>query len=316
VVNDFVAGCKIQETRPSPLLPGKNVAGVKEGRMPYTADCVKDRSKVIWFHTSMNPWQDPTEYERSLARESSVSIKVRAYGWCEKSTGNWFPKFGKAHIIKPEDIPDEGTNWMCVDPAGSRNWSILWLRVDSAGRMYVYREWPDKGTYGEWAIPGDRVGGIEGPAQKAEGRGITEYKELILELEGEEKIEERLIDPRAGGTAATTKQGGQTLIDLLGEDPDPMWFVPAPGLPIEQGIGQINEALNYDPEDAVSIVNEPQLYISEDCGNLIDCMQNISNEAGDKNKFKDFVDVARYMITYEPSYVNDKTYASVGGGSY
>ena len=193
---------------------------------------------------------------------------------------------------------------------------MLWLRVDPAGRMYFYREWPDKKTYGEWAIPGDRVEGEMGPAQKAEGRGITEYKELILELEGEEKIEERLIDPRAGGTAAATKEGGQTLIDLLGEDPEPMWFVPAPGLPIEQGIGQVNEKLNYDPEEPVSIVNEPQLYISEDCGNLIDCMQNISSAAGEKNKFKDFIDVARYIVTYEPAYVNDKTYASIGGGSY
>ena len=316
VVNDFVSGCKIEETKPSPLLPGKNVAGVEEGRMPYIADALKPGSKVIWFHTAMNPWQDPDEFKRTLSGESSVQIKVRAYGWCEKSTGNWFPKLGKDHILKAEDIPSEGSNWMCVDPAGSRNWSMLWLRVDKAGRMYVYREWPDKGTYGEWALPGDKVEGQMGPAQKPEGRGISEYKDLILELEGGETIEERLIDPRAGGTAAATRDGGQTLIDLLGDEPGPMWFVPAPGLPIEQGIGQINEALNYSPEEPLSVVNEPRLYISEKCGNLIDCMQHISSAAGDKNKFKDFVDVMRYIITHEPSYVDGKTYAAVGGGSY
>ena len=64
------------------------------------------------------------------------------------------------------------------------------------------------------------------------------------------------------------------------------------------------------------MVNEPRLYISEKCGNLIDCMQHISSAAGDKNKFKDFVDVMRYIITHEPSYVDSKTYAAVGGGSY
>ena len=53
VVNDFVSGCKIEETKPSPLLSGKNVAGVEEGRMPYIADALKPGSKVIWFHTCL-----------------------------------------------------------------------------------------------------------------------------------------------------------------------------------------------------------------------------------------------------------------------
>jgi hypothetical protein len=317
VVNDFVAGSKVIDTRPAPLLNNAMaVPGCRPGEMPYMADCLRPKSKVIWFHTEMNPWQDPDEFERTLGGESTINIRIRAYGYCEKSTGNWFPKFSNTHIIKHEDVPVEGTNYMCVDPAGSRNWAVLWLRVDSANRMYVYREWPDKDTYGEWAVAADKVEGAMGPAQKPEGRGIGEYKEMFLELEDGEEIEERLIDPRAGGTPAATREGGQTLIDLLGEESNEMWFVPAPGLTIEQGIGQINDVLNYNTDEPVSIVNEPRLLISERCGNLIDCMQNISSAGGEKNKFKDFTDVLRYMTTHEPIHVDEKTYAAVGGGSY
>jgi len=317
VVNDFVAGCKVAEVREASLLQkSPPPVGCKPGHMPYKAKCVKENSAVIWFHSEMNPFQSPEEMERSLAGENTVTVRLRAYGWCEKATGNWFPKFGPDHIVNPEDVPLEGTNYMCTDPAGSRNWSALWMRCTPDGKMYVYREWPDKEMYGEWAIPGDKVEGQMGPAQKPEGRGINEYKELFLELEDGEKIEERFIDPRAGGSAQATKEGGVTLIDMLADEPNEMWFTPAPGLNVDQGVQQINEQMSYNTEEPVTMINEPKLYVSRDCGNLIDCLQNVSSAGADKNKFKDPVDVLRYLITSDLAHVDEKTYAAVGGGAY
>jgi len=317
VVNDFVQGAKVLETKPASLLANSPPpVGVKHGRMPYVAECVKENSKVIWFHTEMNPWQSPEEMKRSLAGESTVAIRLRAYGWCEKATGNWFPKFGPDHIVNAEDVPAGGTNYMCTDPAGSRNWSALWMKVMPDGKMYVYREWPDMDTFGEWAIAGDKVEGTMGPAQKPEGRGINEYKETFLELEGDEKIEERFIDPRAGGSAQATKEGGVTLIEMLADEPNEMWFTPAPGLNVDQGVQQINEMLAYNPEEPVTMINEPKLYVSRECGNLIDCLQNVSSAGADKNKWKDFIDVLRYLITSDLSYVDAKTFAATGGGTY
>ena len=317
VVNDFVAGAKVAEVREASLLQkSPPPVGCKPGHMPYKAKCVKENSAVIWFHSEMNPFQSPEEMERSLAGENTVTVRLRAYGWCEKATGNWFPKFGPDHIVNPEDVPLEGTNYMCTDPAGSRNWSALWMRCTPDGKMYVYREWPDKEMYGEWAIPGDKVEGQMGPAQKPEGRGINEYKELFLELEDGEKIEERFIDPRAGGSAQATKEGGVTLIDMLADEPNEMWFTPAPGLNVDQGVQQINEQMSYNTEEPVTMINEPKLYVSRDCGNLIDCLQNVSSAGADKNKFKDPVDVLRYLITSDLAHVDEKTYAAVGGGAY
>ena len=317
VVNDFVAGAKVTEQKAASLLHlSPPPVGCKPGHMPYQAKCVKENSAVIWFHSEMNPFQSPEEMKRSLAGENTVTVRLRAYGWCEKATGNWFPKFGPDHIVDPEDVPLEGTNYMCTDPAGSRNWSALWMRCTPDGKMFVYREWPDKDTYGEWAIPGDKVEGQMGPAQKPEGRGINEYKELFLELEDGEKIEERFIDPRAGGSAQATKEGGVTLIDMLADEPNEMWFTPAPGLNVDQGVQQINEVMSYNADEPVTMINEPKLYVSRDCGNLIDCLQNVSSAGADKNKFKDPIDVLRYLITSDLAHVDEKTYAAVGGGTY
>jgi len=193
---------------------------------------------------------------------------------------------------------------------------VLWVRVASDGKHYIYREWPDLDTYGEWALASDRVEGGLGPAQKPEGRGISEYKELFVELEGEEKIEERFIDPRSGATAQATKEGGVTLKDLLADEPNEMWFSLAPGLNVDQGVQQINEALSYNPEEPVTCVNEPVLYVSSACGNLIDCLQNVSSAGGERNKWKDFIDVLRYIVTEDLVHVDTQTHAAVGGGSY
>ena len=64
------------------------------------------------------------------------------------------------------------------------------------------------------------------------------------------------------------------------------------------------------------MINEPKLYISRDCGNLIDCLQNVSSAGADKNKFKDPIDVLRYLITSDLSHVDEKTFAATGGGTY
>ena len=317
VVNDFVAGAKITEQREASLLHHSPApAGCRPGHMPYIGKCVKGGSAVIWFHTEMNPWQSPDEMRRTLAGESTVAVRLRAYGWTEKATGNWFPKFGPDHLVESDDVPAEGTNYMCTDPAGSRNWAALWVRVTPDGKMYVYREWPDLDTYGEWAIAGEKTEGQFGPAQKPEGRGIGEYKELFRELEGEERIEERFIDPRAGGTTHATRSGGVTLIDLLDEEPNELQFTPAPGLNVDQGIQQINDLLNYNTEEPVTVVNEPRLFVSKDCGNLIDCLQNVSSAGADKNKWKDFIDVLRYLVTSDLAHIDERTYAATGGGTY
>jgi len=86
---------------------------------------------------------------------------------------------------------------MVCDPAGARNWFMIWAKVAPDGKIYVYREWPDE-SEGEWAIPSQDPDGKMGTAQRnGAGRSLSEYKDLINLLEKGENIWERYIDPRS-----------------------------------------------------------------------------------------------------------------------
>jgi hypothetical protein len=311
-VKEYINGMKILETKESPLLPDSvNVPGCEIGHMPYVAEGRKASSKIIWFFTSMNPYNPITEMEKTLKGETSIQIKLRAYGFAQNLTGNQFPKFCHVHLLAPEDIPKEGTNYFCVDPAWSRNWFMLWLRVDEKGRKYVYREWPDRKTYGEWAIPGEKPDGTIGPAQNiGGGRGVEEVKGIIVEAEAGEKIEERYIDPRAGATQAAGRDGGTSIIDLLEEGENAMHFLQAAGISIANGLTIINDWLNYDQNEPISVLNEPGLFISSECGNLIYSLQEWTSRDGEKGATKDPIDTLRYLAVMEPIHVTSSTFAA------
>jgi hypothetical protein len=205
---------------------------------------------------------------------------------------------------------------MAVDPAGSRNWFMLWVRVAKNGDMYVYREFPDE-SEGEWAVPSSDPDGKMGTAQRNNaGRSLAEYKELILTLENGEDIWERYIDPRAGGTKAVTEDGGVTLIEMLDNGEIPMHFLPSAGIRIDQGIAMINDGFAYDMSKDLSEDNKPKLYISEKCQNLIYCIKEWTGMDGEKGATKDPIDCLRYLLVMDLQYQGNSAMKSWGGGSY
>lgn len=323
VVKEYVAGCKLIKARKAELLSHKiNLPGLPKGYMPYTAKAHGRHAGIVWFHSDLNPYSDWNVMKRTLSGRGEYEIKVRAYGWAESLTGSQFPKFSQVHIIAPEKVPTvECTNYMVVDPAGARNWFMLWLRVDSLGRKFVYREWPDMAV-GEWALPGEKKDGRMGIGQKnGAGRGIADYRALIRELEGKEKIFARYIDPRAGGTQAAGMDGGTSIIDLLGEDDLKnnnlgMWFEPAAGIKLEQGVGIINDWLSWDQNRPRTVENEPTLYISSACENLIYSLKEWTGEDADKGACKDPIDCLRYLAVMNPEHFDNKSFAATKAGSY
>ena len=318
VVKEYVSGCKFTETRPAELLSEHiNVQGVPRGHMPFKADCMNKNSSVMWFHSQLNPYSSWEKMTKTLQGKKPYEIKIRAYGWADNVAGNQFPRFNPdINVVKPENIPAEGTNYMVVDPAGSRNWFMLWARVSPNGDIYVYREWPDE-SEGEWAVPSSEPDGKMGTAQRnGAGRSLSEYKSLILDLEDGEEISERYIDPRAGGTKAVTDDGGTTLIEMLDDGENPMHFTPAAGVRIEQGVAMINDGFAYDYTQELSPLNKPKLYISEDCVNLVYCVKEWTGQDGDKGATKDPIDCLRYLMVMNPEYTDDTTMSGYGGGSY
>jgi hypothetical protein len=84
------------------------------------------------------------------------------YGVAVKQFQMKFPKFDVAvHVVPDSQIPKQGWNYNLMDPAGGRNFAMLWAR-STKECDYVYRDWP-----GNYEIPGI---GVPGPWAKSSGR--------------------------------------------------------------------------------------------------------------------------------------------------
>ena len=308
VVKEFVAGCSFKEWLPAPILDKdiQYVGGVPKGHMPFIAHSHRSNASVIWFHSQLNPYNPFDELVKTLDGKNLYEKKIRAYGWADNTVGNQFPRFSDSHIIDSEDVPKDGTNYMVVDPAGARNWFMIWARKGDDGNLYVYREWPDI-SLGEWALPSEKPDGKEGMAQRnGAGMGIDDYKRLIRKLEGDEEMMERYIDPRAGATQAVGRDGGTSIIELLDGGDEPMYFAPAAGISIEQGVAMINDLIAWNQEEPLSPLNQPKLFVTKNCKNLIYCIKEWTGADGDKGSTKDPIDCLRYLVVMQPEFIDLK----------
>ena len=310
VVKEFVSGCTFKKTLPATILDKNNtyVGGCPRGHMPFIADCHRGNASVIWFHSQLNPYNPFDELVKTLEGKNLYERKIRAYGWADNTVGNQFPRFGDGNIIPLDRVPEEGTNYMVTDPAGARNWFMIWAKKGEDGNLYVYREWPDI-SYGEWALPSEKADGKEGMAQRnGAGMGIDDYKKTMKTLEGNEEILERYIDPRAGATQAVGRDGGTSVIELLDGGDEPLYFAPSAGVAIEQGVAMINDLLSYDINEPLSPLNQPKLFVTDNCKNLIYCLKEWTGADGDKGATKDPIDCLRYLVVMQPEHFNQNSF--------
>jgi hypothetical protein len=345
-IQHVVEGAVTEESLPAPLLPSnkRHVEDCPPGHMPYVQRCVWDSMRIIYFFSSMNPYGNYEDLMRVLSRMSAIEVERRAYGWARNTLKICFPKFSAVHIVAPERIPKKEVMTLrhYADPAGARNMFQIWVGTDKDNRRYVYREWPDAGSYGEWAVSSEetnRWDGTPGPAQPTLGYGVIDYKRIILEAEGHrrlpdgswemcgETIFERYMDPRSGAARTITEEdGGSSIMDLMAEeqrDKDgavigpSLYFEQAPGLIEDQGIIVIGDMLSYNSEEKLCpIFNEPALYVSSDCVQTIWALRNYTRHDGEKAACKDPIDCLRYMATGPNEFADPEMMKTRGGGSY
>lgn len=274
---------------------------------------------IYYFHTTDNSFIDTSDFVTKIKGRPREEILARAYGIPTKSIAGVFPGFDKeVNVIKHEDLPwikkadYKVTRYMCIDPAGSKNWFLLWAAIDASGTWFIYREWPD---YDDWALPGNTAEGKAGPAQKGSKKGINEYVELIKGLEGDEEIFERIVDPRLGAAEKQSLEGATTIISDM--DDAGMTLIPAPGVDIENGLQLINNLLAYDENKPRDSVNAPKLYISDRCQNLIFAMAEFTGKGGKGEHTKDPIDCLRYLCVANCDYVEPSASMDWGKtGSY
>ena len=271
----------------------------------------------------------------------------RLWGWPTKLARRAFPNFGDVHIVPHAKIPPLKTltNWHWADPHGRRNWFMVWTGVDAHGTKWTHTEWPDA-DLGEWALPGSRTlegkpaqDGKEGPAQTSGGgRTFDDYKRLILEIEGwkvnreglserSEKtwdVYERFLDPRPAGTAVPSDEEGKTFLDWMCEPLKVKGRAIAPALDFRAGVNcGIEEAQQWvndwicggwDPQAAVTPMNQPKWFISERCANTIWAAKVWTGFDREKGACKDPIDCLKGLSKTGIEYVPPGSLGAVRRG--
>lgn len=357
VVGEFLKGARVVKSRRATAFPEnrKLVEGCPDGHMPYIMEGAGGREVAIFYHNGMNPYGAGAEVALEAARESDEQKMIRLYGWASKPAGAALTKFCDAHVITRvrfnEIAKQPGTRYCVCDPAGVKNWFIKWYFVTSDGKIVVYREWPDRQRFGDWAEqPSDGAKGVNrynwtpGPAQVRDSvNGIVGYKRLILEAEGwvwdvqkkawdgkaAEVIQARLIDPRGGGTDSLVAEDSLTIAELLErEDREggreegavvgpSMFFDPAPGGGrVHLDMQLMNDWLDFDSTQPRSLMNEPRWFMVEDLEQTLVAYREFTALGTDKDALKDIIDPDRYFIKADLGYVDAQARRVSGGGYY
>jgi len=312
-VKAYLQGARTIESEPAELLGGELV--------PVVQQCVRPAAKVCYFHTKWNPYNDYDALRKTLAGAARNDILTRAYGIPQRASSVAFPLFSERHCISDDQLPEEGTNYMVVDPSSGRNWVMGWFRAAPNGLHYCYREWPSVDDYipgvghaGEWAIPGKKVDGDAGPAQETFGFSLDRYREEIARVEDGEEIYLRIMDSRFGAAPTPTKSGVTTLIDQM--DDLGLHFVPASGGEVNEGITMISDVVHWRPnaDDPDDPSNAPRFYVHESCKNMIFALSSWTGADGARGSTKDFIDIGRYYFTAAPQYLEEGTGVLHPGG--
>ena len=180
---------------------------------------------AIYFFTEFNkfgPSPDRTYYEEVKALcegKTSDYIEKVAYGMARDTVARAFPKFGPWNIVKRGQLPAIGDELSFHGSGRGAQLGQLLGAGDAGDRpsLYVYRDWPDAQTFGEWAVPTEREvndtnrsgwDGDVGPAQAGIGMGIVKYKQTFLGVR--ENPQSTIHNPQSGsvsGQAAGGEQG-------------------------------------------------------------------------------------------------------------
>ena len=294
-ISEYLKGAETTQTREAKLLNNELV--------PIEQYSPEREASICYLHSDENPFGGYDRIAKDLRNRPEDEIKVRAYGLPVKSMTSLLPLFNtEVNVLSQTknkygmQFPDitNKRRYSCyqvVDPAGARNYVSIWAAVDKEGRVFIRKEFPDRNTYGEWAIYGDPKWRY-GPASKKLGYNVRGYVELFNEIEEELGIEvfERIGDSRYFARENEDNDDLFTSFYDYG-----MNFVPSDGRGEDMGISALDDWFSYNPNESIDAANCPVCYVHEDCGNLIESLINYNARGKSDEALKDFFDVIRYL---------------------
>ena len=291
-VSEYLKGSETLETKSAALLDGEEV--------PVKQYSPERDAGVVYLHSDENPFGGYDRIAKDLKNANRDTIMVRAYGLPTKSMTSLLPNFSpEVNVLNDTpnkhgiSFPDKDllTWYQVVDPAFARNYVAIWAGVSEDEEIFIRREWPDRDTYGEWALFGDPKW-RKGPASEKLGYDVQKYCELFEEIEDELGIE---VMERIGDSRFFAKEN-ENNVDLFTAFYDyGMNFTPSDGQ--QEGIGNtsLDDWFFYNPNYELDPANRPRCYVHEDCGNLIESMINYNASGKADEALKDFFDLIRYL---------------------
>ena len=300
LIAEYMKNAQTLETRPAELLSNEQV--------PVKQYSIERDAGIVYLHSDENPFGGYERIAHTLQNSSRDEILVRAYGVPVKSQTTLFPDFNtNVHVIKylPKISKKTHTVYQVVDPAGARNYVAIWAAVDKQGFVTVLKEFPERDTYGEWAVFGEPRWKF-GPASKKLGLDVQGYIDEFNLIEQDLGVEvfERIGDSRF---FAKENENNTDLFEAFAEKG--MFFVPSSGADIDTGITALDGWMKYNPNAELDSANKPILQIHESCGNLINSLINWGNNGKKDEALKDFVDLIRYLRMandgYGPDFVDN-----------
>lgn len=276
-------------------------------KVPYIQINDEAENAVIYFQMKNNPWSG-FENMVKLKRGSSMAERLTVFcGIPYQTSTSIFPLFSHGLNVlsdKPNGygmtFPDvttkDFTHYQVVDPAGNRNYVSIWAAVNKSGDVYIWNEWPNADTYGEWAEYGSGGDGggrwRYGPGSKKVGFNCQMYANAFREVEGGVKVLSRIIDSRF---ASTEGSNNNTLFQDFASCNPPMYFEPSSGKGQNEGLERLDDWFSYNTDIDIDSANRPRLFIHERCKNLINAVANYSMSGKADEALKDWIDLLRYL---------------------
>lgn len=307
-VGTMLDGAKTVESLPASLLDGRLMPFIQQP-MNSSGEAMENVA-VVYYHSERNPFSNWKRLARNHANATEEEIMKILYGYPTKSMTAMFNTFDRAvHVYDPKeenyDFSDGSwTTYQVIDPAGTKSWACIWASVNANRDIRIWAEFPDRDTYGAWAVEGKSSAGDDSTNWKlgeaAKDCGGLSFRELEMEwtkIEDGVKVFERIIDVRFAHNPHQTKDDGKkTLQDELFEYG--IDTVPSIGTTEDVGLPLIQEALSYDrTKPYCPHTNTPRLRFSTTVGNAIFSMTNYCKNGKRDDALKDFIDCIRYLLT-------------------
>lgn len=253
----------------------------------------KDPLKVQVFNTSIydNKFLSLAAIEEFASDPtlSEIEKQARLYGRFQFLADRIYSNFNEdVHVVEPFRIPEDWYHGMVIDPATIKPWAIAYFAISPDGRIFFHKEWPTTDI----------------TRLRKDGRTISDYAQLLHQLDADHPIQIRLADPNY--TPRSDSMRGVYIPSILTDIARfNIHFDTHISDDLEYGESKVRQMLAYNDKLPVDALNRPRLFVFNTCRNLIASLSfysfrtkirtdNEPDEDKREETFKDFADCLRY----------------------